>query len=109
MVLDVWPVRGGGDFPQLYADLLVAGHTLLTLDVGPEEIRVSALEQERLRPFLDNGSMRLPHTLAGDHLVAGFLPSPTSLLFWAMNRKRSHHLVDQEEARRPSPARPPAR
>src|SRR5262249_52392812 len=40
LMLDLWPAPREEDLLQPYAGLLVAGHLLLALDVGPDEIRV---------------------------------------------------------------------
>lgn len=59
LVLDVWPAPRDSDLPEPYAGLLVAGHLLLALDVGPDEIRVAILEPDSLSVALRAGQIRL--------------------------------------------------
>ena len=69
LVLDVWPTPGVKELPKPYAGFLVAGHWLLTLDVNPDEIRMSALEPDLLLANLRAGKVRLAHRLIDDKLV----------------------------------------
>lgn len=48
LVLDVWATPVDGDVPELYAGLMVAGHALLVLDIGADEVRAAALELDSL-------------------------------------------------------------
>jgi hypothetical protein len=47
------------DLRRRYDGLLVAGHLLLTLDVGPDEIRVAMLEPDLLLAALGAGEVQL--------------------------------------------------
>ena len=69
LVLDVWPAPRATDLPRPYAGLLVAGHLLLTLNVGPDEIRVAALEPDSLLAALDAGEVHLAHGRSEDQLI----------------------------------------
>jgi hypothetical protein len=69
LVLDVSPAPRDGDLPQPYAGVLFAGHVLFSLDVGPDEIRVAALEPDSLLAALRAGEVRLAHGGSGDQIV----------------------------------------
>jgi hypothetical protein len=69
LVLDVWPAPHETDLPRPYAGLLVAGHLLLTLDVGLDEIRVAMLEPDSLLAALDAGEVPLAHGRSEDQLI----------------------------------------
>jgi len=55
LVLDVWPALRDSDLPQPYSAALVAGHLLLALDIGPDEIRTALLEPDSLLAALRTG------------------------------------------------------
>lgn len=69
LVLDVWPAPRETDLPLPYVGFLIAGHLLLTLDVGPDEIRVAALDPDSLLAALDAGEIHLAHGRSGDQLI----------------------------------------
>jgi len=69
LILDVWPAPGDRELPKPYADLLIAGHWLLTLAVSPEEIRISALEPDTLLADLRASKLRLAHQCAKGYLL----------------------------------------
>ncbi|UCC49654.1 MAG: hypothetical protein JSV41_05710, partial [Gemmatimonadota bacterium] len=68
-VLDVWPTPRDGDLPELYAGLMVAGHLLLVIDIGSEEIRVAALEPDSLLAGLRTEQPQLAYRRSEDQLV----------------------------------------
>jgi len=69
LILDVWPTPRDKSLPKPYAGLLLAGHWLLTLDVSPDEIHMSALEPDSLLADLLAGKVRLAHRIIEDKLV----------------------------------------
>jgi hypothetical protein len=69
LVLDVWPALRDTDVLQPYASLLVAGHLLLALDIGSDEIRVAALEPDALLTALRAGQVGLAHGRFEDQLM----------------------------------------
>lgn len=69
LVLDVWPAPRDSDVPQRYADLLVAGHLALAVDIGLDEIRVAGLEPDSLLAALRAGRVRLAHARSGDRVI----------------------------------------
>ncbi len=69
LVLDVWPAPPETDLPAPYAELLVAGHVLLALEVGADEIRVAILEPDSLLAALRAGAVMLAHVRSGDRLI----------------------------------------
>lgn len=69
LVLDVWPAPRDSDLAQPYGGLLVAGHLLFALDVGPDEISVAVLEPDPLLAALRAGQVRLPHRRSEDRLI----------------------------------------
>lgn len=42
MIVDVWVTPGDGEVPELYADIMIMGHTLIALDIGSNEVRAAA-------------------------------------------------------------------
>jgi hypothetical protein len=68
-VLDVWPTPRDGELPESYAGMMVGGHVLLVLDVGSDEVRVAALEQDPLLSWLRTEQPRLAHRRHGDQLI----------------------------------------
>ena len=69
LVLDVWPTPGDGEVPALYADLMVAGHTLFVLDIGSDEVTTAALDLDSLLLHLRTAQPLLPHRLLEEQLV----------------------------------------
>jgi hypothetical protein len=69
LVLDVWPAPRDKDLPPPYAGLLVAGHLLLSLDVGRDEIRTAALEPDSLLAALRADKVRLAHRRSEEELI----------------------------------------
>ncbi|MFH1183700.1 MAG: DUF4185 domain-containing protein [Chloroflexota bacterium] len=69
LILDVWPTPGDKELPKPYAGLLVAGHWLLSLDVNPDELHMSALEPDSLLANLRAGKVRLADRLIEDKLI----------------------------------------
>jgi hypothetical protein len=69
LVLDVWPAPPEADLPQAYAPLLIAGHLLVALEVGQNEVRVAAFERDSLLAALHAGTVRLTYKHSGDQLV----------------------------------------
>ena len=69
LVLDVWPAPPDTDLPAPYSELLVAGHLLFALEVGPDEIRVGMLEPDSLLAALRAGQVRLAHGRSEDRLI----------------------------------------
>jgi hypothetical protein len=69
LVLDVWPATPDSDQLQHYDGLLIPGHVLLTLDVGPDEVRVASLEPDSLLEALRSGQVRLVHERSRERLI----------------------------------------
>jgi hypothetical protein len=69
LVLDVWPAPRDTDIPQLYADVLVAAHLVVTLDVGPDDVRAGAIEPDSLFAALQAGQVQLSYGRSGDRLI----------------------------------------
>lgn len=69
LVLDVWPAPGDGDLPSAYSSTLLAGHLLVALDLGTDEVRVARLEPDPLAAALRAGPAVLTHRRSGDDLV----------------------------------------
>jgi hypothetical protein len=68
-VLDVWPVPGKSDKNRPDAGLLVAGHLLLALDIGPDQVSVTSLDPDSMLASLRTGDVRLAHTESENQLV----------------------------------------
>ncbi len=62
LVLDVWPEPGGGEIPPPYDDVLLPSHLFLAIDIGPDEIRTTALEPDSLLAALRAGQVGLSYT-----------------------------------------------
>ena len=58
-ILDVWPAPRDGDIPAPYEGLTIAGHLLLILDIGPDELRVTTLNPDSLLGALRSDQVRL--------------------------------------------------
>ena len=69
VVLDVWPAARSDDQPSRYPDFLIPGHALLALDIGPDEVRVAALEPDSLLMALRSGQLRLAHESSRERLI----------------------------------------
>ena len=69
LALDVWSALRDTDVLQPYVGLLVAGHSLLALDIGPDEIRVAALEPDSLLTAFRAGQVRLAHGRLENQLI----------------------------------------
>ena len=69
LVLDVWATPADGEVPRLYADIMVAGHTLFVLDIGADEVRTATLDLDSLLTHLRTEQPLLPHRLLDDQLV----------------------------------------
>ena len=68
-VLDVWATPSEGDVSEVYAGIMVAGHTLLVLDIGAGEVTAAALDLDALLVHLRTGQPALPHRLLDEQLV----------------------------------------
>lgn len=69
LVLDVWPTPEDGEVPEQYAGLMVAGHTLIVLDIGSDEVGAATLEPDSLLIRLRTKQPLLPHRQLDDQLV----------------------------------------
>jgi len=69
LVLDAWPVPGQRDLPEPYATVLIAGHVLFSLDVTPDEIRLSPLDADAMLKALRAGDLRMGYSSTADRLV----------------------------------------
>jgi hypothetical protein len=69
LVLDVWPAPSDNNLPQPYANLLIAGHLLFSLDVSQDEIHLTAFEQESLLAALRAGRVEATHRRTEDQLI----------------------------------------
>jgi len=68
-IVDVRPVLSDSDQKRPGHFLLSARHLLLDLDIGPDEVRVSSLNEKAMRDALDAGDVDLAYTKSGDNLV----------------------------------------
>lgn len=68
LVLDVWATPDDGEVPQLYADIMVAGHTLFVLDIGSDEVSAAALDLDSLLNHL-RSEQPFPHRQLDEQLV----------------------------------------
>lgn len=68
-VLDMWPTPGDKEIPDPYPGFMIAGHLLLVLDVGSDELRVAALQPDTLGKALQRGIVKLPYVQAKDQLI----------------------------------------
>ncbi len=62
LVLDAWPTPGQADLPDPYTGVLIAGHVLLSLDVTPDQIRVSPLDSRAMLKAVRAGEVGLPYS-----------------------------------------------
>jgi len=69
LVLDVWPAEPDSDQPDHHAGLMIPGHVLFTLDVGPEEIGVASLERDPMLAALQSGQVGLAHERSGERVI----------------------------------------
>lgn len=69
LVLDVWPSPRDDELPRPYADLLIAGHLLFAVDIGPDEIRVATLEPDSLAAALSAGMVTLVTSDPDDQMI----------------------------------------
>jgi hypothetical protein len=69
LILDVWPAPKDEDLPELYADLIIAGHLIFSLDFGSDEISMAALEPDSLLAALQSGEVRLGYARSGERLI----------------------------------------
>lgn len=68
-VLDVWPAPSEDNQEGPDAGLLVAGHLLLAVDIGQDEISVSAFEPDPLLASIRAGNVPAPHRLNENQLI----------------------------------------
>ena len=68
LVLDIWPAAAESDQPQ-YAGVLIPGHVLLTLEVGPDDVRVAFLEPDPLLGALRSGQVGLVLESSKERLI----------------------------------------
>ena len=68
-VLDVWAVPGKSDKNRPDAGLLVAGHLLLDLEIGSQEIQVTALDPDAMLAALRTSDLGLDYTETDNQLV----------------------------------------
>jgi hypothetical protein len=61
LILDVWPKPRIGDLSDPYADLLIAGHLQLFLEVSDNEIAVATIDPDSLLSALQSGKVKLPY------------------------------------------------
>jgi hypothetical protein len=69
LVLDVWPTAPDSDEPEHYAGLLIPGHLLLTVGVGPDEVRTAFLDPDSLLGALRSRRVRLVHERSQQRLI----------------------------------------
>lgn len=69
LVLDVWPTPDDGELPEMYGTLMVAGHALLVLDIGSDEVRAATLELDSLLSRLRTEQPLFPHRHRDGQLV----------------------------------------
>ncbi|MGA2622606.1 MAG: DUF4185 domain-containing protein [Bacteroidota bacterium] len=99
LVLDVWPTPREGDLPGPYAGLTIAGHLLLILDIGSDELRVTTPDPDSLLVALRSGQVRLAYELSEKQFI---LRGTTEELRSALGPylARSSALPKREEWRR---------
>jgi len=68
-VVDAWPVLSESDQKRPGDVLLVARHLLLDIDIGPDEIQVTPLNQKAMLDALDAGDVGLAYTKSGNQLI----------------------------------------
>ena len=69
LVLDVWATPGDGEVPDLYAEIMIAGHTLFVLDIGSDEVTSAAPELDSLMLHLRTEEPLLTYRLLDDQLI----------------------------------------
>jgi hypothetical protein len=69
MVLDVWPTSGKSDQIRLEANLLIAGHLLVALDISPDEIDAAILDSDSMLAALRSGDVQLAHMKTENQLI----------------------------------------
>ena len=68
-VLDIWPTPHDGELPDIYAELMVAGHLLVVVEIEPDEIQMAPLEPDLLLEGLRTEQPRLAYGQSEDQLV----------------------------------------
>lgn len=68
-VLDLWATPGDGEVPEPYAEIMVAGHTLLVVDIGADEVTAAELDPDSLLVHLRTEQPALRHRLLDEQLV----------------------------------------
>ena len=61
LILDVWPKPHIRELSDPYADLLIAGHLQLFLEVSDNEIAVATIDPDSLLSALQSGKVKLPY------------------------------------------------
>lgn len=69
LVLDVWPVPKRSEIARPYDGLLLAGHSLLAIVVGADQVRVQPLNDDALLAALETGKVALAHRETKTQLV----------------------------------------
>ena len=68
-ILDVWPAPRKGDLPDPYANILLAGHLQLFLNVGAIEVAVTPLDPDSLLKVLQSNQVRLPYRQSKEEFI----------------------------------------
>ena len=68
-VLDVWPAPADSEIPAPYTNTMIAGHQLFDVEVGADEVRLTALDADSLGAAIDAGRVQLAATRTNNQLV----------------------------------------
>ena len=71
LILDVWPKLHIGDLSDPYADMLIAGHLQLFLEVSDNEIAVATINPDSLLSALQSGKVKLPYEHSTEFILTG--------------------------------------
>ncbi|MBE3143351.1 MAG: DUF4185 domain-containing protein [Planctomycetes bacterium] len=71
LILDVWPKLHIGDLSDPYADMLIAGHLQLFLEVSDNEIAVATIDPDSLLSSLQSGKVKLPYEHSTEFILSG--------------------------------------
>ena len=69
LVLELRPVPREREVREPYDGLFVAGHLLLALDVGADELRIALLRPDSLLAALTSGGVRASHSRADERVI----------------------------------------
>jgi hypothetical protein len=107
LVLDVWPTPAASDPSGPYDALMIPGHMLLVLDLGKDEIRMTALRSDSLLAALEAGKVTLPYT-PEEHRVIVSAPADRLRAVLGAWMGRPEALIEPEVWRRGEAAAPAA-